>query len=402
MNDAEDNFASSVDNVTYDKLNEKTVKCVRCKADISAEDNFCWNCGDWTAKGYHLAKEGTNKKNETSRMQNKLNKLLLIFSFAVLLFFGMTVFRGNDMYRPLFFVRRKVTSLFLGYNTSIIKTDSVYLNQKIEDLDDAHQIIIKDANNQRFKCSRALDTYLLEGEIEDAYKIPSVNFCDITHQEAEKIKAIIDKMYKLFPGIEGALTNISITNSMVKGDYVAYFQPVYQFVNVHGYNKVNKSQILLNSYYFLNDDVLKDPITTIVDEGWFVKDVTWETTIAHELGHYVSFYTILKEHNMENVTLVTKENEKDIQSVIDDYDNGVHSKKVIEEAVTNYNNKYDDSQTAYEFACSISNYACYGDNNGELIYDEIIAESIHDYFIHGNKAEKQSLEVVKIIKSLMR
>lgn len=61
-------------------------------------------------------------------------------------------------------------------------------------------------------------------------------------------------MYNLFPNISGALTNISITNASTNKEYIARFQPMFQFVNTNEditkYNKVNKTQILLNSYYF--------------------------------------------------------------------------------------------------------------------------------------------------------
>ena len=66
-------------------------------------------------------------------------------------------------------------------------------------------------------------------------------------------------MYNLFPNISGALTNISITNASTNKEYIARFQPMFQFVNANEditkYNKVNKTQILLNSYYFLNEEV---------------------------------------------------------------------------------------------------------------------------------------------------
>ena len=54
-------------------------------------------------------------------------------------------------------------------------------------------------------------------------------------------------------------------------------------------------------------------------------------------------------------------------------------------------------QSIEDFAKSISNYAGKKNINGEVIYDEIIAEAIHDYFLHQNNANKESLEVVKLI-----
>ena len=142
-------------------------------------------------------------------------------------------------------------------------------------------------------------------ELEEKYSIVSVDFCDISYDEAIKIKNVIEKSYSLFSNIEGGLTNITIANANTKSDYIAYFQPMYQFVNsnedINQYSKVNKTQILLNSYYFLNDKILENNIDDVVGQGWYVNDATWESTIAHEIGHYITFKLFLKENNLDNI-----------------------------------------------------------------------------------------------------
>ena len=82
-----------------------------------------------------------------------------------------------------------------------------------------------------------------------------MDFCDLSQEEAQKISNVIDEIYHLFPEISGYLTNISMTNDPNKTEYVAYFQPIYSFVN-SGNRQVNKTQILLNSYYFLNQHLI--------------------------------------------------------------------------------------------------------------------------------------------------
>ena len=47
---------------------------------------------------------------------------------------------------------------------------------------------------------------------------------------------------------------------------------------------------------------------------------------------------------------------------------------------------------------NISKYANVKNKNNDIIFDETIAEAIHDYYIHGNSAQKESLEIVKIIR----
>ena len=117
-------------------------------------------------------------------------------------------------------------------------------------------------------------------------------------------------MYNLFPNISGALTNISITNASTNKEYIARFQPMFQFVNANEditkYNKVNKTQILLNSYYFLNEDIMNEPISSVVGSDWYVNDTTWESTIAHELGHYISNHLVIKLTPCQNYAITIK------------------------------------------------------------------------------------------------
>lgn len=244
---------------------------------------------------------------------------------------------------------------------------------------------------------------MLEYKLENNYNIPSVSFCDMSLDESIKITNVIEKMYQLFPNINGALTNITITNANTKDEYIAYFQPMYQFVNtnqdINLYNKVNKTQILLNSYYFLNEKIIATPIEEIVGENWYVKDANWESTIAHELGHYISFLILLKSNDLDNITLVTLSNYEQINKILEIFDNNIFSKSLIDEALYNYNLKYNTNYSIDEFALSISKYANVKDKHGNLIADETIAEAVHDYFLHGDNCNKSSYEIIKIIKS---
>ena len=126
---------------------------------------------------------------------------------------------------------------------------------------------------------------------------------------------------------------------------------MFQFVNpnenINNYNKINKTQILLNSYYFLNEEIMSNPVSSVVGENWYVKDVSWESTIAHELGHYISFVIFLRENGIENITFVNAENENKINEAEDllfdslDLDN----KKYLEVAIDFYSRltKLDDA-----------------------------------------------------------
>ena len=241
-----------------------------------------------------------------------------ISCLGFLLFSLLLILRGGDIFRPMYFIKRKVDSYFYGYNTAIIKTDNIYNNKIINSLEEAQEFIDKDLGGQNYKCSNGLENLMVSNDLENNYDINSVNFCDISYEEAEKISEVVKKMYELFPNIKGSLTNISITNASTKEEYIARFQPMFQFVNpsedINIYNKVNKTQILLNSYYFLNESIMANSVESVVGDNWYVKDATWESTIAHENGHYITFKSFLKQRGLDNITFVTKDNEEKIIS----------------------------------------------------------------------------------------
>ena len=247
---------------------------------------------------------------------------------------------------------------------------------------------------------------MLEYSLEETYDIAKVNFCDMSYNESLKIAKVLEKMYELFPNISGALTNITITNAPTKEEYIAYFQPMFQFINpsenIDSYNKVNKTQILLNSYYFLNEKIISQNIENVIGFNWYVKDATWESTIAHELGHYISFKTILMENNLDNITYVTPENEEKITQLLQEFDSQTYSLNIVSIALNNYNKQYNTSLNIDNFTKLISNYAGAKDKDGNLIADETIAEAIHDYYLHGLGSSKASLEIVNIIKEKLR
>ena len=133
-------------------------------------------------------------------------------------------------------------------------------------------------------------------------------------------------------------------------------------------------------------------------KGLFVDDATWESTIAHELGHYISFTMFLRQNNLNNITFVTEENEEKINNVMNDFDTGEFSLSIIYKALENYNNKYNLNLNIEDFALTISKYAGVKDKNGNLIADETIAEAIHDYYLHKENMKNSSYEIIQIIK----
>ena len=385
------------------------MKCLNryCDAsEIEKDDNFCYKCGHWTAKGFSFIGNKDNietiMNGNALKKENNFSVMVSIASFVFISFFIISIIRGNDLYKPFFYLKRKVNSYIYGYNVSILNTNNTYSDKIINNYDEALNLIIEDLDNQSWKCSHEIETSQYEYEIQNKLSIPIVSFCDATDNISKKITSVIEEMYNLFPNISGALTNISITNASTNKEYIARFQPMFQFVNTNEditkYNKVNKTQILLNSYYFLNEDIMNEPISSVVGNGWYVNDATWESTIAHELGHYISFTMFLRQNNLNNITFVTEENEEKINNVMNDFDTGEFSLSIIYKALENYNNKYNLNLNIEHFALTISKYAGVKDKNDNLIADETIAEAIHDYYLHKENMKNSSYEIIQIIK----
>lgn len=386
----------------------KDHKCINCQAEIEENDNFCWKCGHWSAKGYSffnnneevvkIVEEGNLAKHDT---RNAYLIFMLLLTFII--FLALSWYRGMDIFRPVFYLEKQVYKYIYGYNVSILKTDNQYYNKSINSLNDANNYIIKDLNEQDYKCGNNIEVHKIEDRLEKDYAIKAVNFCDISLEETKRLATVIDKIYNLFPSVKGYLTNISITNAKEQEIYIAYFEPIYQFVNsnadISSFNKVNKTQILLNSYYFLNEETIKNSITEKVAKDWYVNDATWESLFSHEFGHYISFVALLKLHGINSITFETKDNYQQIQQIIDEFNGREYSNQLLNEAYNNYKLIYSYNGDINTFALSISKYAANKDKSGKLIADETLAEAIHDYYLHGSNAKAQSLEIVKVINS---
>ncbi len=385
-------------------------KCLECQCRVEKIDNFCYSCGNLTAHGYKNINNQKNINNIESgtitKKNNQLKLLISLLSISIIVFAFFILTRGTSIIRPIAYIKKQINSYTNGYNSTILNTNNVYNNIIISNYNDAINYIKKDFESQDYLCSNNIDVKRLEYNLEENYNIAKVNFCDMNYDESLKITEVIEKIYKLFPNISGALTNLTITNAPTKEEYIAYFQPMFQFINpnenINEYNKVNKTQIYLNSYYFLNSDIVSKDIKTAIGSNWYVNDATWESTIAHELGHYISFKTFLNENNIENITYVTPNNEEKITKLLIEFDSGKYSTGVVTTALNNYNIKNNASLDIDNFTKLISSYAGTKDKKGNLIADETIAEAIHDYFLHDSNCSKASLEIINIIKTKLR
>ena len=380
--------------------------CNHCGTEIEYDDNFCANCGELTIHGYSFF--NSHKENQkllngnVSKQSSRTLYAFEMFAMFVIIFIIMIVIRGQNMFKPIIYLEKQMFKYNYGYETSLIINNNQYYNKEVNSLNEAYSYIKSDFQNQNWKCKNDVEVYRIEDSISQNHGIPSVTLCDVSPAEALKIQNVIDEMFTLFPESSGYLTNITITNAKTNKEYVAYFQPIYQFVNsnqdINKYNKINKTQILLNSYYFLNDNILKTKVTDNVGKNWYVNDATWESLIAHEFGHYLNFTLILKENNIGNITFITKDNYSSFNKALDIVNSSNFSDNIVSKALDNYNNKYKTNISIKEFATGISEYAS-AEKEGKLQTDETIAEAVHDYYLHRNNASKESLEIVNIMRN---
>ena len=156
---------------------------------------------------------------------------------------------------------------------------------------------------------------------------------------------------------------------------------------------VIKSQILLNSRYYLNEDYAKKVINQEIDSGNFLSNTTLQSLLAHEYAHVLTYVLALKYYESVNPLFLTKENYKNYNNAINNYKNDNFSKIIFKEAYKNYNT----TESEDDFQKAISLYANKKDALGNVLYNETIAEAFHDYFLHGKQASKESLEIMKVL-----
>ena len=359
-----------------------------------------------------LMRSSYSEKVELEKKTRKANKWFFRLSIAsgvafaaVLLFaiFGKTnVF--NFIGSRVYYQDKKVT--ITGVNTTAVVVDNKYkvaFNDEEDQREQAKKYIVQDSENQKKKCSND-EVKKIESEIESEYGIVAVNLCEMDTDFAKEIKNMIGVVYKEFPMIKSELTNLTLNNMEDGTGVLAFFNPALKFADSNklgGYPKIYKMMISLNSQFFL-DESLSEIVRNSASSEYFPSGATRTTIVAHEFGHYLSFLAQLHNSDMDKLMLIIRKDYKSYVKVIEDSNEGVFSKKILEEALANYNEKYgNDFSDIEEFRSSISMYASAYDQTGTPIYDEAIAESFHDYYINRGNAKRASLEVMEVLKKYL-
>ena len=242
----------------------------------------------------------------------------------------------------------------------------------------------------------------IENEIIESYGVAAVNLCEMNIELANEVKKVFENIYNDYPEARGYITNVTLMNaSMREGNVLAAFMPVFSFAtsdSVTTYPWVIKTQILLNTSFFLNVERLSSAVNASSESGHFPPNATVYSPVAHELGHYLSFLAMMKSYELSSILLVDNNNVTSFYEVYDDFGEGRFSFSMIQEAYENYKRDTNSNLSIDEWRGTISNYALAKDNNGNYIYDETIAEAFHDVYLNGEDAKEASKYVVQVLK----
>ena len=291
------------------------------------------------------------------------------------------------------------TSITTISNTkkTVVETDNTYSNTDINTIEEAINLIKEDSNKQKDSCPNSIKE--IENRIINEFNITSVNLCEMSNVLANELYKTLKVVFEMFPSIKGNITNITIGNlDSRKSGVIAFYQPLFPFAQSKNYNQVYKMRIVLNARYFLNDSLLQESVNQSSLAGYFPKNATISSPLAHELGHYISFYAMRKNNKVDQ-SLLYKKGDSNYYLLVDKYDSGEFSKQVLDEAYKLYleeNNKKIDFD---EWRETISKYAVIKNEIGNYLYDETIAEAFHDIYLNKDNASLASKYIIKILRN---
>ena len=281
----------------------------------------------------------------------------------------------------------------LPFRTTSVSCMQRYVDKDVTDINEAISLIKSDSDIQEKNCNTTIQT--IDRVIQEETQIYGVNFCEMAPETALEIYNILNRIYKEYNGLKGYVTNLTLVNDN-NSSRITSFKPNYIFVtnsNNDNFPMVIKSQILLNSRYYLNEDYARGVIKQEINSRNFPSNTTLSSLLAHEYAHVITYVLALKYYESVNPVFLTKENYKSYSIALNNYENDNFSKMIFKEAYKKYRNEESED----DFRKAISLYANKKDGAGNVLYNETVAEAFHDYFLNGKVASKESLEIVKIL-----
>ena len=283
--------------------------------------------------------------------------------------------------------------------STVIVTDNTYSGVKINTDIDAYELIARDSIIQKDNCPAEIVE--IENQLINQYGITAVNLCEMEIEFAKELVNVFKKIYEEYPSVKENLTNLSLVNASLSDGYIAAFMPIFNFATSDSsstYPWVIKTQVLLNTAYFLNPMRLETSVNDGSNSGHFPPNATIYSPVAHELGHYLSFLAMMRSYDLDSILLVDSNNIETFYDIYSNFVSGDFSLLMITEAYNNYKNDTNTTLSIDDWRATISSYAVTRDNSGKYIYDETIAEAFHDVYLNDSNAQPASKYVVEVLK----
>lgn len=380
--------------------------CSKCGAPVENGQQYCSKCGNFVSN----SNNGSNSSKGDGRLKKKfvfvgigigIGFFLLIILFVFLFqnsrekyYFGSNSYEQEEDISP----SSESVNRRGKYSTAIIY-DHTYSGVEIDDDTDALELIVKDSVDQKDQCPSEIRS--IEDEIISKYGITAVNLCEMNVEFARELENVFEKIYTDYPQVRGYITNLTLVNASLSDGYIAAFMPVFNFATSKTsstYPWVIKTQVLLNTSYFLNLERLEASVVDGANSGHFPPNATIYSPVAHELGHYLSFLAMMKSYQLDSILLVDNNNINTFYELYSDFGEGNYSLSMIKEAYSKYQKDTNTALTLDEWRGTISQYALAKDNSGEYIYDETVAEAFHDVYLNGDNAKDASKYIVAVLK----
>ena len=322
-----------------------------------------------------------------------------LLAFVILTTFQDSVYLSDDTYKEETEEKEKKKSK----TKTVIVYDNKYTGMNISTKEDAYKLIVKDSVDQKGACPKEIKA--IEDDIIKKYGITAVNLCEMETDFAKEVGNVFKIIYDTFPDAKGYLTNLTLVNAPISSGYIAAFQPIFTFATSSTdstYPWVLKTQIYLNTSYFLNKDRLKSSVESGSASGHFPPNATIYSPVAHEMGHYLSFLAMMNNYKVDSILIIEDADTDVLYKLIEDFGKGTFSLTMINEAYNNYKKEVGTTLGLDDWRATISSYAVAKDNSGNYIYDETIAEAFHDVYLNGDKAAPASKYVVAVLKEKLK